>query len=226
MLAFSVQADLCTRCGLCVLDCPSRIIETNGDRLPFISAQSEGNCLQCQHCLAVWPTGAISILGLNPADSRPVSADDWPGLDEMTHLVRSRRSVRQYCDRNVERELIDRLLATLAYAPTGINSRLISLTIIDDKEQMDRLRQRVMRALIDALKAGRIPQRAAYLQRVIWVNWPWPPPRPPLAPRRRSLRSNSTAPRAKRNGRAAPCERELAARSRQALRKESTRWLA
>ncbi len=167
MLAFSVQADLCTRCGLCVLDCPSRIIEANGDKWPFVSAANEGNCLRCQHCLAVCPTGALSVLGLDPADSLAVSADDRPGLDAMTHLVRGRRSVRQYCDRNVERELIDRLLATLAYAPTGINSRMLSLTVIDDKEQMNRLRQRVMQALVDALKAGRIPQRAAYLQRVI-----------------------------------------------------------
>ena len=42
MLNFAVQDHLCTRCGLCVLDCPSRIIETNGDRLPFISARERG----------------------------------------------------------------------------------------------------------------------------------------------------------------------------------------
>ena len=167
MLAFTVQDDLCTRCGLCVLDCPSHIIETDGDKLPMVSAENEGNCLQCQHCLAVCPTGAISVFGLNPADSLPVAADDWPTLEKMTHLVCGRRSVRQYCDRNVEPELIDRLLATLAYAPTGVNSRMLTLSVIDDKDRMDRLRKQVMQALVDALKAGRIPQRAAYLQRVV-----------------------------------------------------------
>jgi nitroreductase/NAD-dependent dihydropyrimidine dehydrogenase PreA subunit len=167
MLAFSVQDARCTRCGVCVLDCPVRIIETNGDKLPFVSAENEGNCMACQHCLAVCPTEAISVLGLNPDDSLPVSAKDWPGLEQMTHLVRGRRSVRQYCDRNVEPALIDRLLGTLAYAPTGINSRMLSLAVIDDKEKMDRLRRQVMQALVDALKSGRIPPQAGYLQRVI-----------------------------------------------------------
>jgi nitroreductase/NAD-dependent dihydropyrimidine dehydrogenase PreA subunit len=167
MLGFSVEDDLCTRCGVCVLDCPTRIIETGGDKPPFVSAENEGNCLRCQHCLAVCPTGAISILGLNPADSLPLAGNDWPRLEEMTHLVRGRRSVRQYADRNVERELVDRLLAVLAYAPTGINSRMLTLTLIDDKDQMDRLRERVMGALADALKSDRLPQRATYLQRVV-----------------------------------------------------------
>jgi hypothetical protein len=43
----------------------------------------------------------------------------------------------------------------------------LTLTVIDDKDQMDRLRQRVMQTLIDAQNAGRIPERASYLHRVI-----------------------------------------------------------
>ena len=66
MLAFSVNKDRCTRCGLCVSDCPSRIIEQDGDRRPFVSAENEEDCLQCQHCLAICPTAAISVFGLNP----------------------------------------------------------------------------------------------------------------------------------------------------------------
>jgi nitroreductase/ferredoxin len=167
MLRFHVRGDLCTECGWCIADCPSRIIEATGDRRPFVSAENEGNCFRCQHCMAICPTAAISVFGLNPDDSLPVSADQWPRLEQMSHLVRGRRSVRQYGDRNVEPELIDRLLAELAYAPTGVNSRMLTLTIIGDRDQMDRLRRKVMQSLVDALKAGRIPEQAAYLRRVI-----------------------------------------------------------
>jgi nitroreductase/NAD-dependent dihydropyrimidine dehydrogenase PreA subunit len=167
MLAFSVQNDLCTHCGLCVRDCPAHIIEQDGDRVPRVSPDNEANCMECQHCLAICPTGAISVFGLNPADSLPVSPEYWPQLDQMTHLVRGRRSVRHYCDKNVDPELIDRLLATVANAPSGVNNRQLTFTVIDQKDVLHRLRDAVMQALVKAAAAGRIPERFAYIENAI-----------------------------------------------------------
>jgi nitroreductase/NAD-dependent dihydropyrimidine dehydrogenase PreA subunit len=166
-LNFSVQPDLCTRCGLCVSDCPSRIIEQDAEQFPFVSPENAENCLECQHCLAICPTAAISVFGLDPHDSLPVSADVWPSLDQMTHLARGRRSVRHYRDENVDAELINRLLATAAHAPTGVNSRSLTFTLIDDKAKLHCLREQVMAGLIKASQAGAIPERFAYLENAI-----------------------------------------------------------
>jgi nitroreductase/NAD-dependent dihydropyrimidine dehydrogenase PreA subunit len=152
---------------LCVSDCPSRIIDEDGGKFPFVSAEKEGNCLECQHCLAICPTAAISVFDLNPEASLPVSADVWPRLEPMTHLMRGRRSVRQYCDRNVDSELIGHLLATVAHAPTGVNNRLLTFTVIDDKGEMQRLREKVMQVLVEAAAKGRIPERFPYFQKAI-----------------------------------------------------------
>lgn len=167
MLHFKVNNDRCTRCGLCASDCPAFIIEQAGESLPIISAENEEKCVQCQHCLAVCPTGAISIFGLNPDDSLPVSADVWPNAEQMTHLLRGRRSVRKYKDENVDPGLISRLLATVANSPTGVNNRSLTFTVIDDKEQLHRFREKVMQALVKAADAGQIPERYAYVQRAI-----------------------------------------------------------
>ncbi|MBN2023038.1 MAG: nitroreductase family protein [Pirellulales bacterium] len=167
MLRFSVRDDRCSRCGLCAADCPSRIIEQRGEELPVVAAENEGNCLECQHCLAICPTAAISVFGLNPADSLPVSADAWPRLEQMTHLLRGRRSVRRYQDRDVDPELIAGLLATVAHAPTGVNNRSLTFTLIDDRGKLARLREKVMAALVEASRTGRIPQRYAYIEGAI-----------------------------------------------------------
>jgi nitroreductase/NAD-dependent dihydropyrimidine dehydrogenase PreA subunit len=167
MLTFRVTTDRCTRCGLCISDCPARIIETGPDQLPFVSAENEEKCMECQHCLAICPNGAISVFSLDPDDSLPVSPDVWPRLDQMTHLLRGRRSVRHYRDENVDPQLIDRLLATVANAPTGVNNRSLRFTVIADKAELAKFRQRTMDALIAAAGKGQIPERFAYINNAI-----------------------------------------------------------
>ena len=163
MLQFTVNAKLCTRCGLCAADCPARIIVQEGKNLPSILPEKEAECLQCQHCLAICPTAAISILGRNPDNSLPLSSDSFPRLDQMTRFVRGRRSVRQYKDENVDPALITTLLATLANVPTGVNKRDLTFTVIDDKAVMHQLREQVLAALTAAGQANRIPERCQYL---------------------------------------------------------------
>jgi len=167
MLNFVVNEERCTRCGLCVSDCPSRIIEPNGDQVPFVAPDNVEKCLECQHCLAICPTAAVSVFGLNPQDSLPVSADAWPGFEQMVHLARGRRSVRQYRDANVDSALVDHLLATVAHAPTGVNARLLTFTVVDRKSVLARLREKVMAALVEASGAGRIPEPLAYLDQAV-----------------------------------------------------------
>lgn len=163
MLQFTVNDKLCTHCGLCAVDCPARIITQEGTALPSISPDQETQCLQCQHCLAICPTAAISILGKYPANSLPLSADSFPRFDQMARFVRGRRSIRQYKDENVDPALINQLLTTLANVPTGVNRRALTFTVIDDKAVMHRLREKILAALAAAGKAGRIPERCKYL---------------------------------------------------------------
>lgn len=168
-LNFSVDNDLCTRCRKCVEDCPSRIIEQKDNDLPFIPADKEMYCIQCQHCLAVCPTAAVSIFGKNPYDSVAVSYDRFPNLESMMRLVRGRRSVRQYKDENVDGDLIRKLLHTLANAPSGVNSRKLTFRVIENKAVMHRIREKVLSELQVAVDAGRIPQRFAYLTSAVPV---------------------------------------------------------
>jgi len=167
MLNFTVNDKRCTRCGLCQSDCVARIIQQAGDALPQIPADKEALCIQCQHCLAVCPTGAISILGKNPGGSIPLTSGHFPTLEQMSFLMRGRRSIRHYKDQNVDPALISQLLATLANGPTGVNRHELTFTVIDDKAVMQSLREKTMAALDEAQKANRIPASLAYLANVV-----------------------------------------------------------
>ncbi|SMF04833.1 nitroreductase family protein [Desulfovibrio gilichinskyi] len=149
MIQLKIDEELCIGCGDCAADCIHQIIELS-DGIPSIISGGENNCLQCQHCLAVCPTGALSIMGLDPQDSLQLPAD-VPSSLQMENLIKSRRSTRQYRQENVDAETLDKLLKIIAYAPTGMNRQKVLLTVINDIETMDTLRQRTYTAIQDKI---------------------------------------------------------------------------
>lgn len=167
MLQFVVDESTCTRCDQCVLDCPSRIIERTGDGVPFIRPENEERCIQCQHCLAVCPPAAVSIFGRDPGRSVPLAKGAFPGVEQMITLVRGRRSVRRYRDEDVDSVLLQRLLAALSNAASGVNRRALTFSVIDDKAVMARFRVKALNGLAEAGKAGRVPERFAYLMQAV-----------------------------------------------------------
>ncbi len=163
MLQFTVDQAKCIRCGQCIQDCPSRIIERTGEAVPFIRPENEARCIRCQHCLAVCPPVAVSILGHDPARSLPLTADSFPKLGQMINLVRGRRSVRRYRDEDVDPALLKQLFAALGNAPTAVNRMALTFRVIDDTAAMQRFRIKTITALATAVKAGRVPEQYGYL---------------------------------------------------------------
>lgn len=166
MLEFKIDAERCVLCDACVEDCPVRIIERT-DGLPFIRPEREAHCLRCQHCLAVCPEAALSILGRVPEASLEWGPNHLPRMEQLERLVRGRRSVRRYRDENVDPALIESLIATAAHAPSGVNAQGLVFHVMDDRQQMEQFRRRALADLADGLAADRVPQQFAYLHAAV-----------------------------------------------------------
>ena len=167
MIQFVVDETRCTRCGQCVRDCVAKIISQTGADIPRIRPEDEADCIRCQHCLAVCPAAAVSIFGLRPECSQPLKEDSFPSLDKMLTLVRGRRSVRRYRDENVDPKLLRLLLETLGNAPTGVNRRALTFSVIDDREAMRRFRSKAYDLIAEAVASGQAPgHHSGFLQEV------------------------------------------------------------
>ena len=165
MLQFKVNEQVCTRCGLCVADCLARIIAM-GEGLPAIAPENETVCYQCQHCLAVCPSAAISILGLRPEDSA-LLVGTFPAPGQMEALIKGRRSVRSYREENLEPALLQHLLEVAWYAPTGINSRQVRFTVVDDREKLAALRVEVMAGLGRLVRGHALPEGMEFMADIV-----------------------------------------------------------
>jgi nitroreductase/NAD-dependent dihydropyrimidine dehydrogenase PreA subunit len=148
-------SDDCTRCGLCVADCPGSVLAMEPGDKPV--AASPDTCINCQHCMAICPVGALAINGISPANSVPVSSRDLPSSDQMDLLLRARRSIRQYEDEPVDPELITELLETTAHAPTGCNHQGLSFHIISDPDTMKTFVAEAMDGLVEMASQDGFP---------------------------------------------------------------------
>ncbi len=161
MLQFKVDHGKCTKCGLCVADCPSRVMET-AEGYPVIAAEKEAGCYRCQHCFAICPTGAVSILGLKPEESLQLTGKWRPDPDAMEVLIKGRRSVRRYQEENLEPELLQRLLDVAWHAPTGVNNRQVRFTVVDDRKKLAAFHAEVMAGLSRLVRADALPEALAF----------------------------------------------------------------
>ena len=140
-----IDYDKCTADGICAEVCPRKLIEfTDEESKPRPIHEAAEFCINCGHCLAVCPYGAISLNGIEPEDCAKAKESLRPGYNELDLLLRSRRSIRVYKDKPVDRKMLDRLFDTCRYAPSGSNKQPVSWIIATDKERIRLLGQMVI----------------------------------------------------------------------------------
>jgi len=139
MKVITIDEERCKKDGLCAAECPAAIIRLPEDGFPEMVAGGEELCLTCGHCVAVCPHGALS--------HRHVPLEASPAIDpkfvltepQAAQFLRTRRSVRRYQDKPVEKEKIQKLIEIARYAPTGSNSQLVEWLVVDDKSKVNKL---------------------------------------------------------------------------------------
>jgi len=127
--------DRCDACMLCVRECVSSVWrEMNG--LPMV--YSPGQCNLCGHCIAVCPKSAIEHTGMDQHQVRKIQKGLFQS-GEYAQLVYSRRSIRQYKDKDIPKDLLNNIIDLARYSPTASNSQNVAYTVITDKELLEKI---------------------------------------------------------------------------------------
>jgi nitroreductase/NAD-dependent dihydropyrimidine dehydrogenase PreA subunit len=134
-----IDEELCTGCGLCVKVCPLDTISIQDGKANVTGKES----LSCGHCAAACPEGAITVNALAGKDFSAFSSfkedERWlkhGGFDtqQLVRLMRSRRSCRNYSEKQVDRNILDDLVKIGITAPSGTNSQGWTFTILPTRE--------------------------------------------------------------------------------------------
>lgn len=148
MFKIRIAQTNCTGCGLCVSDCIVNDIELrDGKALPL-----NKNCFKCGHCIAICPQKAVTMdEGMEEIKEYEESSFTI-APENFLNVVKFRRSVRQYQDREVEREKIEKIIEAGRYTETTSNSQGVSYIVI--QEEIPRIRQSAARKLKKLVRIG------------------------------------------------------------------------
>ena len=128
----------CNSCGLCVKICKDFSLKMENNR-PVVSDQALFGCVACGHCMAVCPNDAIHVSG------RELSIDDLvdlsqmgnkPSYEQLKNLMVHRRSIRDFRDKEVGEELIEKIIEAAVSAPMGIPPSDVNLMVLKGKDKV------------------------------------------------------------------------------------------
>lgn len=147
MRKIQIDSPRCIGCGLCVNDCLVGALELGEHKIPHFTAVGAMQCIGCQHCLMICPKAALSLDGINPDSCAPSGGMSSP--EQTLALMRQRRSVRNYKQKNIEPAIMDSLLENLRFVPTGVNLHTLSFSVIDDVERMKTFRTELYERIVN-----------------------------------------------------------------------------
>ncbi len=134
-----VDLDICNKCKVCTRECPLRLYYFRDDNL-VMRRSTEILCMECGHCLAVCPVGAIQLKNYPAEEIIEISEGfEIPSYKILMNLIKSRRSIRQFKKEPVPEDLWNKLMEIGRYSPTGHNDQFVHFTIVREPELLKRV---------------------------------------------------------------------------------------
>jgi len=155
MALLRVDKEKCKQDGLCAADCPSGLIFFKGPgHYPELKRGGQEICLRCGHCVAVCPHGAMDHAEVQLADCPPIDSSLNLSRGQAEQFLRSRRSVRRFKSRPVERDDLQQLIEVARYAPTASNAQVLQWLVINDRDRIKEISTRVVDWMRGLLQEG------------------------------------------------------------------------
>ncbi|MBN2428227.1 MAG: nitroreductase family protein [Deltaproteobacteria bacterium] len=147
----------CSRCGSCAAICPAQALCLENGHIR-LSEDSSFGCIGCGHCMAVCPKECIVVKGrgISPDDLIPLPAPAAKAdADSLQALMEGRRSMRHFEEREIEPEVLDRIVAMASSAPMSIPPWDVGCVTIRSREKVRKLTAEIIRGYEGFLKTFR-----------------------------------------------------------------------
>jgi nitroreductase/NAD-dependent dihydropyrimidine dehydrogenase PreA subunit len=134
--SISINQLTCKKCILCTEVCPNKIlIKSESNEIVFRPDRVD-LCFKCGQCMAVCSTRSITVDGL----SYETNFFELPGVESIGYeksfydMIRTRRAIRNFKDKPVPKELLEKIVEAVSFAPPGFPPLKIRIIVVQNTE--------------------------------------------------------------------------------------------
>lgn len=153
ILSYFLDIDLgkCTKCGLCEKSCGLKVVEMVND----VPKERSNMCNSCGHCVAICPLDAIKLKDCDMTNFISMQ-DHGITYEQYYNLVRNRKSIRNYLDKPLNQDHINKIMDSVRYIPTGANRQHLKYNIVTDPNKLLQIKQSIAKKFIFLKKMAKI----------------------------------------------------------------------
>lgn len=131
-----IDKETCKKCLLCSEVCPNKILVRNNSNVMTTRPDRIDLCFRCGQCMAICSTQSIIVDGL----SYKTDFFELPGNESSGHeksfydLICTRRAIRNFKDKPVPKELLEKIVEAISFAPPGFPPLKIEIVVVQNTE--------------------------------------------------------------------------------------------
>ncbi len=132
MFEITIDHDRCTKDGLCERVCPKNIFLQQG-KLTTPEVLEKEFCIACGQCVGICAQGAIFHSEFPSERISPIQFAEMPTTEQVMTLLKTRRSIRAFRDKPIEKVTIEKIIDGARFAPSGHNSQSTEFLVVRDR---------------------------------------------------------------------------------------------
>lgn len=125
-----IDQDQCVGCGLCVSDCPNKVIEVKDNKAVVLSDE----CIKCGHCIAICPKDAVEISNYDMSEVKPYSNMSYEiEPNQLMDFYKSLRTIRKFKTDEIDENILKEIIESGRYSATGTNRQGVRYIVVRDQ---------------------------------------------------------------------------------------------
>ena len=139
----AIDTEKCIGCGMCARVCAAHNLKIEDKKAKTLL----DDCILCGQCTAICPTRAITLSGF-PFGQTEKEKEYRLDPDEILNVIRFRRSIRNFQQKDISREVIVQILNAGRLTHTAKNMQDVSFVVLDrEKARIEAMAVRLFRKI-------------------------------------------------------------------------------